>query len=339
MIKSDNLICPECGKNESQIFKKEEILPVRGEDIHVESNIRVCSCGNELFDVNLEDENLSRAYDIFRKKHDILSPNEIKSIREMYGLSQRTLGKLLGWGEITVHRYESGAIPDASHNLMLKAFRNPEIVRDFLRESQNQIPKTTYSRALDVVQGLIEEKKQEIFKEKVISTFQHSSLDQDSGFAQFDFGKFYNAVLYFAQHIDLLWKTKLNKLMFYFDFLCFKEYTVSATGSKYLKFEHGPVPNEYEILLWFMEEEGLITQMPESLGEHKGHVIKALTDVDLDVFEEYEFKLLHEVCLKYGKYNSGEIREISHQEKGWVETPFLKPISYRYAKAIQLEIL
>jgi hypothetical protein len=34
----------------------------------------------------------------------------------MYGLSQTTFSRWLGWGDITVHRYESGSPQDSAHN-------------------------------------------------------------------------------------------------------------------------------------------------------------------------------------------------------------------------------
>lgn len=330
-----SLICPECGGKESNIENKQEVISVKGENIAVESLIRVCTCGTELFDEQLDEETLSKAYDIYRTNHDILSPDQIKIIRETYGLSQRTLGKLLGWGEVTVHRYESGAIPDASHNLMLKALRNPEIVSDFLFESKEAIPKSTFRRAAEKAQALIEQKKHEMFKERLISRFRHPSLNLDSGFTQFDFEKFANVVLFFANKIDLLWKTKLNKLLFYADFLCFKQNTVSITGSKYIKFEHGPVPDQYGTLLWFMEEERFVSLDPTVLGEYKGHIIKALTEVDPDLFEDYEWDLLEAVVDKYGQYSSTEIRNISHEEKGWIETEYFSAIPYYFANSIE----
>ena len=41
-----------------------------------------------------------------------LQPEEIEKIRKQYGLSQKNFARLLGWGDITIHRYESGAIQD-----------------------------------------------------------------------------------------------------------------------------------------------------------------------------------------------------------------------------------
>lgn len=35
-------------------------------------------------------------------------PEEIKKIREQYGLSQRSFAKLLNWGDKTICRYENG---------------------------------------------------------------------------------------------------------------------------------------------------------------------------------------------------------------------------------------
>ena len=68
----------QCGEIESSVIVKKETIPVRGENIEIESNIRVCNnCGEELFDEELEEDNLSRAYEEYRKKKDILLLNNI----------------------------------------------------------------------------------------------------------------------------------------------------------------------------------------------------------------------------------------------------------------------
>ncbi|WP_455514865.1 type II TA system antitoxin MqsA family protein [Pseudostreptobacillus sp.] len=76
---------------------------VLGDDIEIETQVLICSnCGNELYDEELDSQTLLKAYNEYRKKHKLLLSDEIKNIRETYGLSQRSFAKLLNWGEKTI---------------------------------------------------------------------------------------------------------------------------------------------------------------------------------------------------------------------------------------------
>ena len=58
----------------------------------------------------------------------------------MYGLTQRSLSILLGMGEITIHRYESGSIPDEAHNQLLIMMQNPWNMKQILMRRGDCIP-------------------------------------------------------------------------------------------------------------------------------------------------------------------------------------------------------
>ncbi|TAL25411.1 MAG: helix-turn-helix domain-containing protein, partial [Nitrospirae bacterium] len=68
-----------------------------------------------------------------------LQPEEIKKIREQYGLSQRNFARLLGWGEITIHRYESGAIQDDVHNDVLALIKDVDDFKKLFESKKNNI--------------------------------------------------------------------------------------------------------------------------------------------------------------------------------------------------------
>lgn len=133
--------CPVCGKEqETEVIEKEEVSTVRGDEIKALARIRVCSvCGEELFDEELEEENIQRVYDIYRKKHGILSPEEIKNIRESYGLSQRAFAKLLGIGEASIARYETGALPEKSLSNMIMLLKDPKNMEKLLEKNEKAL--------------------------------------------------------------------------------------------------------------------------------------------------------------------------------------------------------
>jgi len=130
--------CPVCGiEQETDVIEKEEISNVRGDEIKALARIRICCvCGEELFDEELDEENIKRVYDIYREKHGILSPEKIKSIRESYSLSQRAFAKLLGIGEASIVRYETGALPEKSLSNMIMLLKDPKNMEKLLEKNR-----------------------------------------------------------------------------------------------------------------------------------------------------------------------------------------------------------
>lgn len=119
--------CENCDKRTKGSRRKMQVqMPVRGENITVETDLLICDiCGNEMYDENLEQALFEKAYAEYRKRKNIIFPPRIVALRQRYGLSQRSLAALLGWGDITIHRYEKGALPDEAHNLILKFIEDP----------------------------------------------------------------------------------------------------------------------------------------------------------------------------------------------------------------------
>lgn len=327
------LFCHVCDDyKDVEIITKEETYKVKNDEVKILANICRCViCGEELFDTEIDNNNLEKAYEVYRKRHSLLSSKDVKNIRETYGLSQRTLGKILGWGEITIHRYEKGALPEQSHNKILKLLENPEVMKELLLEAKDNIPNTTFKNSMDKINAIIDEREEDKFLELLQKNLANEEINEECGFKQVSLTKVINYILYFAENVPQLWKTKLNKLLFYTDFSFFKEYIMSLTGLKYLKFQYGPVPKEYEGIVWYLEKLGFIQAIPTETYNYPGEIIIPLCQHDPDVFSDEEYQILEKVKNKYGNYNSKDISEVSHQEKGWLETPLNNVISYNYA--------
>lgn len=59
---------------------------------------------------------------------DDITPDSIKSIRKRYGLSQQGFARLLGIGEASMARYESGATPSKANANLIRAAMIPEFM-------------------------------------------------------------------------------------------------------------------------------------------------------------------------------------------------------------------
>lgn len=145
MQKEKKIYCDFCNTYTiAKIVSKKETFKVRGENITIQSSVLVCKeCERDIFDEELDGKNIELVYNEYRKKHKLLFPSEIKEIREKYGLSQRALSRLLEWGEVTINRYETGALQDKAHDFLLRLISDPqdmykvyESQKDFLSRNE-----------------------------------------------------------------------------------------------------------------------------------------------------------------------------------------------------------
>lgn len=101
---------------------------IKGEHISVEEEVFVCPiCGEETISFGNAEKNEEKAYHIYRERKGLLSPNEIKCIRQKYGLSQGLFARVLGLGEKTITRYENGYLPDSAQSNLIFLMNNVEV--------------------------------------------------------------------------------------------------------------------------------------------------------------------------------------------------------------------
>jgi len=104
-----------------EIIEKKEVYNLRGDLIEINSYVAKCkTCNSELFEPYLENENLKQLYRKYAKKHNLVLPEDIKSMREKYDVSQTLFAIILGIGEATIERYESGSLPSESISNLIK---------------------------------------------------------------------------------------------------------------------------------------------------------------------------------------------------------------------------
>jgi putative zinc finger/helix-turn-helix YgiT family protein len=117
--------CPICEDIRNLSYgTRLETVTINKQEIRVTTNVYRCEDGKHYFYDPIDEENkFQSAYREYRRMNGLLQPEEIKEIRDKYGLSQRALARFLGWGEITVQRYEAGALQDNAHNNLLLLIR------------------------------------------------------------------------------------------------------------------------------------------------------------------------------------------------------------------------
>lgn len=144
------MFCPYCDAERNGFVKQvEEVYPVKGEDVAITANVCTCECcGNDIWNEELDADNLLRAFDVYRKRHGLLSAAEIREIRNRYGLSQTAFARILGFGDKTITRYENGSIQDAAQNNLIELMKDENNFRQLLEKNQDKISVQDYVSAV-----------------------------------------------------------------------------------------------------------------------------------------------------------------------------------------------
>lgn len=325
--------CPNCDKErEVANHRVPEQMKVRGEKIKVEAEFLKCgTCGAEFENTRGHDA-LDLAYREYRRRHGLLQPEEVQNWRKGYGLTQRELSKLLGWGGATLSRYENGALQSEAHEKMLRLAMEPHNLHRLIQESPDALQEDKRKRLEKELSEVEAEAYsfQRLFEE----SFGTYDPDELSGYRRLDIGKLFAAILFFCRGGQL--KTKLNKLLFYADFKHFKEYAVSLTGARYIHLPYGPVPNNYEFYFAELIREGSLRVEEVVMGQYIGEQFVTIHAPDLNIFTDSEIKVLSEVKDFFKNHTSSQVKDFSHRERGYAETADGDVISYRFAEQLQL---
>lgn len=329
--------CPFC-ETEGRLVRrrKSELIEIRGEVIPVEIEYYLCeACGEEFEDPKGERDPLADAYRQYRQRKGMVTPEEIKTFRKQYDLTQEEFSRFLGMGVTTLNRYENGALQTEAHDRILRLAMDPgnllKLVRTHPQAFLNEKLKSLLAR-------LESEEQEENFSsiERYVERLANYEPDIFSGYRRFNSEKFLATVKFFC-FSDKVFTTKLTKLMFYADFHHFRENTVSITGSRYAHAPHGPVPNQFDTWFAFLILKDPALRKEEVIfPEYAGEAFVSDNPPDLNLFQPSEFDTLVAVKEKFRSFTAKQIREYAHQEKGYRETQNGELIPFHYADELQL---
>jgi putative zinc finger/helix-turn-helix YgiT family protein len=328
-------ICPICEKAQDlEWIEKKEIINVRGEPIKVDAKYFKCPvCGEEWEDPTSDYDSLEEAYREYRKRHGLMQPEEIRNLRKRYNLTQSEMSRILGWGGATLSRYENGALQDEAHERTLRLIEEPESLLKLIQEHTQALPAKKRENLIKKLEA--ERLEKYTFERFVMEHYTKYEPDVYNGYLKFNLKKFIAVALFFCK--EGIFKTRLNKLLFYADFKYFKEYGVSITGARYAHLPYGPTPDKHEFLCAGLISEDLIE--PEEVvfsDDIIGEKYSSKTKPDLSLFNECELETLINIKKTFRNFTAKEISEFSHKEKGYKETSDGQLISYDYASDLQI---
>ena len=299
-------------------------MEFRGKTYHFLNHYYVCDeSGEEFTDEETGTINFAQVYNQYREENNIPYVNEIIKLREDCQMSKADMGRLLGFGENQYYRYELGEVPSPSNGrLMRTLIDNREALICAIEESS--IKDSNKEKSLNALKRLTLQEREEKMIYDMIFPVKRSLYN---GYAITSVNKVRQMVLFFLNNMAIGYKTVLNKLMFYADFLMYKNYGIGISGLSYSALPHGNVPNNYKVLY------GVFNEVDEVDDEKP--FFKPLCDCDLSVFSEKEVAILEFVAKKMGRLSCSVLSETNHKEDAWLkykqDTKLLVPFSEAFS--------
>ncbi len=159
-MSGDTELCPECG----QCAVTEVVAPVTHRvgrrDVVVERDrhLRCGHCGNISYRGDMLDDSQRAIAALLRQQDNLLSPDELRSVRLKYGFTQAEMEKLLTIGPKTWVRWERGKVVQSStaDQMIRQIAKNPEFLRDLMGNSG--VRNETAERVLESVDEHVEQR-------------------------------------------------------------------------------------------------------------------------------------------------------------------------------------
>ncbi len=264
----------------------------------------------------LDELNLQQVHNQYRAKHHIPFPTEIGDIRKQYGLSASKMSEVLDLGINSYRNYENGEIPSLANAKLIRLAKDPENFRSFVREKKSLFSVKAYQRVMDRITALLEPSELDPLVDYIWN--HDTEANTYTGFVKPNFDKVANFVLFFAEKMQPL-KTKLNKLLFYADFVHFRETGYAISGCNYRAIKLGPVPSHFSELFGLLEDQGFVQVEHEVLERGVGERFVPAREFDASLFSEKELTHMGQIAQTFETHKTTEIVNLSHEEKGWIE--------------------
>lgn len=300
-------------KNMDNLRTRKVQVNVKGTLVEYDEYYLVDENGEEVFDRNIEIENDQRLYDIYKKQNNLLTNFEIKKIRQKYDLTQKEYALVIGVGEVTVHRFEKGAIQTEAVDSIMKLSNDPDNMAFLLLQNRKNIGESLYDSLLKKIKELQVLKRHALVD---ISKFDLDVLEFEEASA-IDVAKniinIYNAkVDELASNYEIvpeyITNLKLQKLLYFVQAICLMVFDKKAFPEKILAWSYGPVVNE------------VYQQYKQN------HASKINSESNVKNISSGLYKIVEEVINSYGLFEANRLIDLTHEEEPWINTEINKEI-------------
>ena len=306
---------PFTGKEMRRVYEK-RIWKFRGEQYEYEHIAWLCEDSGEQFtDDESDTAGFVQVTNQYRAKYGIPYTDEIIAVRQRYGISAAKISLILGIGINQYRLYEQGEVPSVSNGRMIRSIMNPKVMLEMVESSKNELSASEYEKIIAKVKMAIAESEAYKMEQYETRRIFNTPRGADNGYAQLSLNRLKSIMLYILNKCDDVWCTKMNKLLFYTDFMSYRERGMAMTGLSYRAIDFGPVPERWDKVYSEFPE---VRQELRQVGDFVGSVLIGSVEPDYTMFTDDELKVLNSICTHFGKMSSREISRISHDEEAWL---------------------
>lgn len=334
-MREKEILCHYCGKK-AELITRMTSVEIKNQEVEYQESFYRCEACNEEFEVGkCINDNLLAARDAYRKKNKLLTSSEIAEIRKKYNLSQADFSLALGWGEITITRYETKQIQDSTYDMILRMVqKNPFVLLQLLEKSKNSFTDEKYKIIQENIRSTIKEDTiREIEMDKIKNIYiVYNEPSEENGYTILDVEKLNNIIGIILSKTDCMYKVQFMKTLWYIDYLYYELTGKSATGLVYERRRMGALPIGNNELLYLASVE----TEEEYYGDGKmGYRLSVAKDFVASKISKDLEKIIERVVKKFEKKGYKEIVNYMHKEEAYLKTneneiiPFSKEYKLR----------
>ena len=250
----------------------------------------------------------------YRAKYGIPYTDEIIALREKYGISATKMSAILGFGVNQYRLYEMGEVPSESNGKLIRSAMNPHTFKDLVNNSRHQLTDREYAKIMTRVQEVISHIPEWYEERRAVDRIFRTHRGVENGFAPQSTARLKNLLLYIIEQMGEVFQTKMNKVLFYIDFLSYRESGMAISGLAYNAIEFGPVPQRWDRVYSAFDE---IVPKSRLVHDQESTALTAVIEADMTCFTEQERAIIDTVCAKMKGLSAHEISELSHNELAW----------------------
>ena len=309
------MISPFTGSQATLKYEKRELTYRKEKYSYIAQFYEDDQTHEQFTTTEMDEANITQVYNQYRVKHSIPFVDEIIALREIYGLSALKMSAILGFGDNQYRQYEEGYIPTESNGKILKACLNPHIFETFVKNSRQQLTEKEYNKIISKVESVKNQYDNTDVRQNLI--FGKTRRCAENGFALQSIQKLQNIILYFIDKCSGVFNTKMNKLLFYTDFLHYRQHGQAITGMTYRAIQYGPVPVRWDRVYSLLDciEQDLVELESGTIGTR----LISSEKPDLTEFSDKELVTLESIAKRFKETSASEISALSHKEKAWME--------------------
>lgn len=250
----------------------------------------------------------------YRERHGIPYQDEIIALRERYSLSSTKMSLILGFGTNQYRLYEEGEVPSESNGKMIRSAMNPQVFQDLVQSSRNQLTEKEFAKITAKVEEVIATSEEQQDENREMERLFRSKRSLANGFAPVSSKRLKNLLLYVLGQMGETFQTKMNKVLFYIDFLSYRERGIAISGLAYQAIDFGPVPQRWDRVYSAFDE---VEQHLKLVQGQECVSLTANAKADTSGFTSEEMAVIDEVCEKTKNLSSHALSKISHGEPAW----------------------